>query len=232
MGGQVMLPRSHRIAVLAFALLVAVPASLSFAQIDLVRCPKCGNYFPAGHPHFQPVAAESKERDGDVAKHRIFALPEGHFRCELPVDWVLIRDARADTLTHTYGVYVFQPRVLPVRPAVSVRYYARENILFPSAEHYLKRQLEDGLFTRPKEKTSEPTETKLGGLRATTFTRGTFDYYPPRSLDAQEIPVREECFVVELEDGFFVLRYKSPMSSFDRYRPAFQHVLDTFQHVR
>jgi hypothetical protein len=212
-------------------MLIAIPGGRSFAQTNSRPCPYCEHDFPESHPHLGSVDASSEEQDKYIAKYRNFELQQGHFRYELPTDWAQTRDARDDARIRSHGVYAYCPRVTLPRPAISVRYYTRENALFRGAEHYLIRQLDEGVLKLPGEKTSKPRETKLGDMPATTFTRNTFDYYLPRSLDTQEIPVREECLVAESKEGFFVLRYTSPTASFARWRPAFQHLLDTFQFV-
>jgi hypothetical protein len=75
----------------------------------------------------------------------------------------------------------------------------------------------------------EPSQE--GQFPENTLIRDTVGYYPLRSLDTREVPVREECLVAQSKEGFFVLRYESPTSSFDRWRPAFQHVIDNFEVV-
>lgn len=162
--------------------------------------------------------------------YRLFNLPEGHFRCELPRNWGEIRDKREESRTHCYGTYLVGPKeAAPLGPTLSARYFAPDNSLGDSAEKYLRRQLEPGLVPLRGEKTSAPESVKLDGRSATKFTRDTFDLFPPDSLEAKQIPIREEYYVVPYLGGFVVLKYAASTATFLRWHPAWQRLLDTFQ---
>ncbi len=79
------------------------------------------------------------------------------------------------------------------------------------------------------EKTSAPKQVLLDGRPATTFTRDTFEFLPPETIDAERIPLRAEYYVVPHKQGFVVLTYKAPTIAFHRWRPALQHLLNTFR---
>ncbi|HVX64018.1 MAG TPA: efflux RND transporter permease subunit, partial [Pirellulales bacterium] len=159
-----------------------------------------------------------------------FKLPEAHFQCELPKDWGVIRDKHEEERTHCFGVYTFGPKQdAPDSPTLSARYFAPDNTYFRGAEGYLRRQLEPGLIQLKDEKTSAPKQVLLDGRQAVTFTRDTFDFPMPETIDAKRFPLREEYFVLPYKQGFVVLIYKAPTVVFDRWRPALQHLLDTFR---
>lgn len=175
----------------------------------------------------ESVAAEEERARAPYAK---FELEKGRFACEVPAGWLQVRDPADDERIKAYGVFLRGPRAdAPVGPTIALRYYTAENTLFSSAAAFLKRQLDPGPIPLSGEKTGAVVETKLAGLAAKTFRRDTFEYWPPRSLDTKEIKVREEHIILEHKEGFFVLRYEAPTSHFRRWRPAFQHVLDTFR---
>ncbi len=56
-------------------------------------------------PHV--LAAESPQPN---IEYLPFKLPEGHFQCELPKHWGVIRDKHEEERTHCFGVYTFGPK--------------------------------------------------------------------------------------------------------------------------
>lgn len=163
-------------------------------------------------------------------EYRLFDLPEAHFRCEAPRDWRLIRDKHEESRTHCYGIYLAGPdEDAPLGPTLSARYFAPDNSLGDTAEKYLRRHQEPGLVPLQGEKTSAPEKTTLDSQPATRFTRDTFEFFPPDSLDTKKIPFREEYHVAPHLGGFVVLKLAAPTAGFARWRPVFQHLLDTFR---
>ena len=163
-------------------------------------------------------------------EYRLFDLPEAHFRCEAPRDWRLIRDKHEESRTHCYGIYLAGPdEDAPLGPTLSARYFAPDNTLGDTAEKYLRRHQEPGLVPLQGEKTSAPEKTTLDGRPAKKFTRDTFEFFPPESLDTKKIPFREEYCVAPHLGGFVVLKLAAPTAGFARWRPVFQHLLDTFR---
>lgn len=157
-------------------------------------------------------------------------LKQGLFRCDVPADWWQSRDEHAESRTKVQGMHLVGPKEkAPLAPTLSLRYFAPGNTVAPTAEAYLKRQLEPAPVPLKGEKTSEPKKVSAAGLPGESFVRDTFEFIPPRSLDTKQVPVREEYVILERKEGFFVLLYKAPSASFKRWRPAFQRVLDTFQ---
>jgi len=152
------------------------------------------------------------------------------FACEVPSDWAPFRDSHDEERTKIFGLWLTGPKGdEPIAPHISLRYFTAENSLFPSAAAYLKRQLQPGIVQVRGEKTSAVAQIKVGGLAAKTFTRDTFEYWPPESLDTRQIKFRQEYVVMERAGGFYVLIFAAPTSHFENLRPVFQHVLDTFR---
>jgi hypothetical protein len=106
---------------------------------------------------------------------------------------------------------------------------ATGNIYFASPEKYLDRQLKPGLVRLRGEETSAVREVTVGGRPGKAFTRDTFDFFPPDSLDTKEIPVRREHFVIPHRDGFIVILFSAPTKSHTRWRPVLEHLLETTQ---
>lgn len=162
--------------------------------------------------------------------YRTIAITAGHFRCEVPEGWYFDRDEPAEARIHYHGFYVHGPKGNEdIGPSLSVRFFAPDNTLFAGAAGYLKRQLGPSLVKLADEKTSEPREVTVAGRPTTTFTRDTFEFFPPESLDSKRIPMREEHFVVPHLGGFVIVRFEAPTASYARSRQALSHLLETLR---
>lgn len=176
------------------------------------------------------VAAVFANEQARPIEYRTLEVSEGHFRCDVPKDWNVIRDRREEDRIHCYGAYLDGAKPGEgIGPALSVRYFAPDNTLFRGAEGYLQRQFAPSLVKPSGEKTSEVREVLLAGRPAKTFTRDTFSFFPRDSLDTKQIPVREEHYVVPHLGGFVIVRWEAPTASYQEIRPVLQRLLDTLQ---
>ncbi|MBL9095248.1 MAG: efflux RND transporter permease subunit [Planctomycetaceae bacterium] len=159
-----------------------------------------------------------------------FLSPDGYFRCDVPRDWGRVVDEHEESRMHYRGVYLVGPRGdEPIEPTLSARYFSPDNTLGDTAEKYLRRQLKPGIVQLEGEKTSAPEETQVDGRRAVKFTRDTFDFFPPDSIDAKRIAIREECYVLPHLTGFVVIRYGAPTAAFAQHRPVLERLLESFR---
>jgi len=159
-----------------------------------------------------------------------FLPADGYFRCDVPRDWGRVVDEHEESRMHYRGVYLVGPRGdEPIEPTLSARYFSPDNTLGDTAEKYLRRQLNPGIVQLEGEKTSAPEEAQVDGRRAIKFTRDTFDFFPPDSIDAKRIAIREEYYVLPHLTGFIVIRYGAPTAAFARHRPVLERLLESFR---
>jgi len=172
------------------------------------------------------AAAEEPE----ATLYRTIEIREGHFRCEVPEGWNFDRDEREESRIHYHGFSVDGPKGdEEIGPVLSIRFFAPDNTLFRGAPGYLARQLRPSRIKLAGEKTSEARDVIVAGRPAKTFTRDTFRFFPPDSLDTRQIPVREEHFVVPHLGGFVVIRFEAPTKVFAVRRTVLQRLLDTLR---
>ncbi|HUN55853.1 MAG TPA: hypothetical protein VMU29_11915 [Smithella sp.] len=165
-----------------------------------------------------------------VKKYTKYRLEEGFFECEIPEDWVNRRDRNEDKRTRVYGtIFVLKDSRAGIKPWIDVSYYTIDNTYFISAADYLNRQFEPPIIKLEGEEISAVREVLVNGHAAKQFTKDTLGFWPPHSMNAKEIKVREEYTVLEIGREFCVLIYSAPDSQFLEYRPDYQHILDTFR---
>jgi hypothetical protein len=159
-----------------------------------------------------------------------YALKEGRFSCQIPKGWSQRREAGLEQKEKAYGVFLTGPRSEDgASTQIELRYYARGNTVFPKAEDFLKANLAPSVIPKKGEKPPVVEKTKVAGLPAKRFTRKSFQYIPPSSMDTKEIPISEEIVLVEAKEGFYTLSYAAPQSLDAKQRPVFQKVLQSFR---
>jgi hypothetical protein len=117
-----------------------------------------------------------------------------------------------------------------IAPSISVKYYARRNTLFRSAEEFVR------IHSRPivglgasGDKYGPVTAIKLAGRAASRFERRKSAFTRPRQVKNKKIPVFESYIVLPAKDGFFVLNYYSALSEAKANLPAFEGVTSSFE---
>jgi hypothetical protein len=161
-----------------------------------------------------------------------FVMPGNHFSADLPRRWTNWADAREAARTKAYGVYLTGPEPQKGAPVlISVRYFAPGNTIFTNEEDYVRRNAFPSRILPPLkgEKFGPIRKIAVAGREARAFNRETLEYYPPHSINTQEIPVKDLIVVAPAGGGFFVLHYHAPTSVFDRYAPVFDRVLESFK---
>ena len=170
-------------------------------------------------------APKSKSKKGASVEYR---LKEGYFRCQAPAGWQASREEREDRRQKVYGVAFLGPKGATV-PRLTVEFYAEGNALFSTAEEYLSRQTSEHPIKVQGESTGKPEEFSWKGAKATRFTRDGLEMHKAKSMEAEEVPTKEEHAVIGAPKGFFVLSLVSARSEFQAHRAAYQRVLDTFE---
>lgn len=170
------------------------------------------------------------QQQPSIKKYLKYRLDEGYFECEVSEEWVNMRDRSEDERTKVYGmIFIFKDSKPGIKPWIDVSYYALGNSYFANADAYLERQFAPPLIKLKGEQISEIREVLVNGFHAKQFTRDTLGFWPPHSMNTKEIKVREEYTVIQVGREFCVLMYSAPENQFLKYRPDYQHILDTFK---
>ena len=116
---------------------------------------------------------------------------------------------------------------LPLAPLISIRRYPKDGPEFKDAAAYLKAQAEPGIVKIKGQKPAQAGRVKAGKRELERVTRFASEFIPPASMNAVEVPLREEHVVVPARDAFVVLVYAAPEKGFERNRKVFQRVLES-----
>jgi hypothetical protein len=117
---------------------------------------------------------------------------------------------------------------LPLVPMISIIRYVDGDAQFKDAAAYLKTQSEPGIAHVKGEKSAVADRVKVGARSFARVARWSTEFVPPGSMNGLEVRVREEHVVVPAKGGFFALVYAAPEKGFEKNRPAFQRVLESF----
>lgn len=159
-----------------------------------------------------------------------FTLKEGRFSCQIPSNWSSRREAGLEQKEKAFGVFLTGPRSSEgASTQIEVRYYAPGNAVFPKADDFMSANLKPSVIPRKGEKPPVVEKAVVAGLPAKRFTRKSFQYIPPDSMDTREIPISEEVVLIEAKDGFYTLSYSAPTSLDAAQRLVFQKVLNSFK---
>jgi hypothetical protein len=115
---------------------------------------------------------------------------------------------------------------------IAVRYYSAGDKSFPDADVYVKRQSTPSRFDPDGAKPAVVSETRAAGRKARRIVKDRPRTAHPGSMNAAEVPAREEIVVVRGAKGFYVLTYAAPLTTFDGNRAAYLAVLAGFKPKR
>jgi hypothetical protein len=199
------------------------------AWVTGVFCGSCAR--PTAEPdEVAALTGRIRALEERLAGGRVPGGEKDAFRCSVPADWRQTRDEHDDERTHTFGVLLSGPMGAEgISPTVSVRFYGPGNPTAETADAFINRQTRPSLVAPRDEETSKVSDAVVAGLKARTFARKTSEFLNPDTLDAKAVPVRQEVFVVPGPKGYFVLRFSAPVGSFDKWKPVFQEVRDSFK---
>ncbi|OPY78789.1 MAG: hypothetical protein A4E64_00628 [Syntrophorhabdus sp. PtaU1.Bin058] len=178
-----------------------------------------------------------------------------YFSCEIPAGWS--RDDNTFGLTQdekkAYGLTLRKPLAGEVPVRISIYYYAEGNLLYRSADHYIRVfsqpvlgvALEGSSYGRISPLTVSGREAKMFERLKNEFVPvsndlGSLDkpvkddprIYERREMKARPVPVKERFIVLLAGSGFYALRYSAPAGDFEESLPAFERVRTTFNAMR
>jgi hypothetical protein len=155
-----------------------------------------------------------------------------YFKCVLPKDWQKVESmGQPASEKKVYGVDVTGPAGADgIAPSISVKYYAKGNTLFKSAEEFVR------IHSKPipglglaGDKYSSVTTMKIAGRTATKFERRKSDFAKPRQVENKKIAVFERYMVLPAREGFYVLNYYCVFSEAKALLPAFEGAVKSFE---
>jgi len=208
--------------------------------------------------YVQSTAAEepgySKEKS-PVMKSFVPVTIRNDFSCEVPADWS--KDGPSFGLSQeekkVYGLILQGPYRGETPVKISMHYYAEENLIYKSIDHYLRVFSQSALGVALEGSSyGSITPVKVGGRDAKMFERIKKEYVPvnntissidkpvkddPRVYERQEMmarpmSVKERFVVLPAEKGFYSLRYTAPAEKFQEFLPVFEKVTASFRAIR
>ena len=168
----------------------------------------------------------------DTQSEKKYVSEGSYFKCVLPKDWQQV-DSMGQPASEkkVYGVDMTGSAGADgIAPSISVKYYAKGNTLFKSAEEFVR------IHSKPiaglglaGDKYSTVTAIKIAGRTATRFERRKSDFARPRQVENKKVPVFERYIVLPAAEGFYVLSYYCVFSEAKARLPAFEGVVKSFE---
>ena len=143
------------------------------------------------------------------------------FDCVLPASWY--SEARPE------GVTLRGPEVVGgVAPVISIRYVAPGKGE-KDVGAYMARQTEKPDIEVEGWKTGRVEDVVVAGRKAKRVVHDTSEFVPPGSMETREVPMKDEHVAVPAAKGYYVLVFYSPRSLYNKDRPVFQKILESFK---
>lgn len=200
-------------------------------------------------PH--DLVADSPDPDGFIT-----VTVGDYFTCDIPPDWGRTDGSTSglsDEEKKTYGIKLQAPFWGEIPTRISVYYYEEGNLLYKSADHYLRLFAQPALGTALEGSSyGAVSPVVISGREGVTFERVKNEYLPlnrtispidgeddnnplvyeRREMMARPVPVRERFVVLPAPPGFHALRYSAPEEDFAEALPVFEKVVATFHALK
>lgn len=180
---------------------------------------------------FMPAFSPAADRMPQFTLHKSAG---DYFQCKIPADWSIYEPGFGLSAEEkkVYGVTILGPQNgSPVRPLISVHYYAPGNLLHKTMEVFIRRHSGPVLgFVSEGKSYGEVREIELDGRKAKTFDRIDVRFIGERSLHPLKVSMFEK-FIVVLDgkdEGFYALKLSVPAAEKDNYTGIFEETVKSF----
>ncbi len=153
------------------------------------------------------------------------------FTCQIPGGWEVKRDKEKEIKAKVRKLELSGPRAGNAPVLIYAAHYLKGSAAFADYKDFIERNSKNilGETESDTEKFSPVKETSLAGKKAFKFDSEIKEYLHPESKSAESVLIKEKFYVIPAADGFFVLRYYSPASAFNKYLPVFKKLISTFR---
>ncbi len=154
------------------------------------------------------------------------------FKCMIPEGWSVCPSAAlglSEDEKKVYGVQFSSPLGEgPVKPEISVHYYAPGNLLEKTADAFIKRR--SGPLVHEGKSYGQVRPLECAGRKARTFESLSFRNPDGRVIHPQEVTLHQRFIVVPAakDEGFYVLQWSAPLETKDQSAAAFEGVTNSF----
>lgn len=188
-------------------------------------------HFTFAFPEFREIRPEPYEK---------FVMDHNYFACLIPIRWKLDRDKEGDEKAGIFEIKLTVPD--KAKPEDGEKYFVPDPFIyagFYSAHNNQKKTYES--FTADYEKLvqkrqnsdrsryEKPKDIKFDGRKAKEYAYEVYQDIPRGPLFTTKYWLKAKFIVIKAKDGFYVLAYKSPGESYDKYLPVFEEVVKSFK---
>lgn len=159
------------------------------------------------------------------AGYKTYKMDDNIFRCLIPSDWKIERDASKDKETKIYKVVLINPS--DPKTSVTLKYYSSQ-----SGKRYedfieLNSKTSDGKIEGPNEKYEKVKEITVNDRKAFEINRRLKEF---ESLDSNlSYWLKERIIVIPAKLGFYTITFSSDEKTFSKNKIIFDNILKTFK---
>lgn len=155
----------------------------------------------------------------------------GYFTIAVPAGWSQLPPAgQPASAKKIYGLDLLGARTGKApAPSITVKYYAKGNTLFKTAENYIELNSKPIGEPEEGEQYSNVMAATVGGRKAKRFERKYTEYNKPRTVPPETTVMFERHLVVPAGDGFYLLMFSVPFANAKALVPQFDAVVKSFK---
>lgn len=160
------------------------------------------------------------------AGYKTYKMDGNIFRCLIPSDWKIERDAEKDKKDKIYKVFFVNPQ--DSRILVAIKYYSVD-----SGKKYedfieINSKTADGKLEGPNEKYEPVKNINILDRKAFEINR-LFKEFVSIEAGSEQYWLKERIIVIPAKKGFYTITYSSPEKSFSKYKNIFDNIVKSFR---
>lgn len=160
------------------------------------------------------------------AGYKTYKMDGDIFRCFIPSEWKIERDAEKDKIDKIYKVVFINP--VDVRTVVTIKYYSNES--GKKYEDFIKvnSKTADGKLDTANEKYELVKDIKILNRKAFEINR-KFKEFSSIESSSGSYWLKERIIVIPAKIGFYTITYSAEEKAFSKYKNVFDNILKSFR---
>ena len=157
---------------------------------------------------------------------KTFVMDNNYFKCIIPSDWKMEREAEKDRKNNIYKIVLINP-VNP-KNTITIKYYTVESGKNMQDFIEANSKTADGKLESATEKYEKVKEIVISSKTAYEITR-RFKEFESVEEPSLSYWLKERIIVIPAKKGFYTLTYSCDEKSFNKYYRIFKSILVSFK---
>lgn len=159
------------------------------------------------------------------AGYKTYKMDDNIFKCLIPSDWKIERDASKDKETKIYKLVLINPS--DPKTVVTLKYYSPQSGKKYEDFIQLNSKAADGRLETANEKYEKLKEITINDRKAFEINRKLKEF---ESMDSNlSYWLKERIIVIPAKSGFYTITFSSDERNFSKHKIVFDNILKTFR---